>query len=105
MPAKSPRFIIGVFVVIAIVISIFTPGLFKLRRLLIKKNNLGTKNIKPIYYMRISNKNVHKFGKVIKIYTQIGYENHGKDIAVILLYDSYLRFYEAEIEMMNPAQG
>lgn len=55
--------------------------------------------------VRIQINGEEKFGKVIKIYTQIGYENHGKDIAVILLYDSYLRFYEAEIEMMNPAQG
>jgi hypothetical protein len=42
-----------------------------------------------------------KFGKVIKIYTQIGYENHEKEMAVISLYDSHLRFYEAEIEIMN----
>jgi hypothetical protein len=41
------------------------------------------------------------FGKVIKVYTQIGYENHGKEIAVITLYDSYLKFYESEIEIMN----
>ena len=46
-----------------------------------------------------------KFGKVIKIYTQIGYENHGKEIAVILLHDSYLRYYESEIEIMNDGRG
>ena len=27
-----------------------------------------------------------RFGKVLKIYTQIGYENHRKDMAVITLY-------------------
>ena len=47
MPAKRRRFIVGVFVVIAIVIGIFAPGLFKLRRLLIKKNNLA-KQIKAL---------------------------------------------------------
>ena len=42
-----------------------------------------------------------KFGKVIKIYTQIGYENHGKEMAVITLHESHLRFYETEISIMN----
>ena len=42
-----------------------------------------------------------KFGKVIKVYTQIGYENHGKEIAVITLHDSHLRFYETEVSIMN----
>ena len=42
-----------------------------------------------------------KFGKVIKIYTQIGYENHGKEMVVITLHDSHLRFYEAEVSIMN----
>ena len=42
-----------------------------------------------------------KFGKVIKIYTQIGYQYHGKEVAVITLHDSHLKFYEAEIEMVN----
>lgn len=46
-----------------------------------------------------------KFGQVIKLFTQIGYENHGKEIAVILLHDSYLRFYEAEIEIVNALNG
>jgi hypothetical protein len=41
-------------------------------------------------------------GKAIKTYTQIGFEDHGKKIAVILLEDSHLRFYEAEIKLMNP---
>ena len=43
-----------------------------------------------------------KMGKVLKTYTQIGFENHGKKIAIILLEDSHLRFYEAEIQLMNP---
>jgi hypothetical protein len=43
-----------------------------------------------------------KKGKVVKTYTQIGFEDHGKEIAVILLDDSHLRFYEAEIRRMNP---
>ena len=43
-----------------------------------------------------------KFGKVVKLYTQTGGDNHGKEIAVICLYDSYLKFYEREIEIMNP---
>ena len=42
-----------------------------------------------------------KYGKIIKIYTKIGFENHGKEFVVISLYDSHLRFYEGDIEMMN----
>lgn len=42
-----------------------------------------------------------KFGKVVKVYTQIGYESHGKEMVVILLHDSHLRFYEGEITLMN----
>ena len=51
MPAKRLKFMIGVFILIAIVICVFAPGLFKLRRLLIKKNNL----IKEIKAIRASN--------------------------------------------------
>ena len=42
-----------------------------------------------------------KYGKVIKIYTKIGFEDHGKEFVVISLYDSHLRFYEGDIEIMN----
>ncbi len=42
-----------------------------------------------------------KFGKVVKIYTQIGYQYHGQEVAVINLHDSHLKFYETEIEMVN----
>ena len=47
MPAKRLGFIVGVFILIAVVICVFAPGLFKLRRLSIKKNNL-TKQIKAV---------------------------------------------------------
>ncbi len=42
-----------------------------------------------------------KHGKIIKIYKQVGYENHGKEVMVISLYDSHLKFYEGEIRVMN----
>lgn len=42
-----------------------------------------------------------KHGKVVNIYTQVGYENHGKEIVVISLFDSHLRFYEGEIKITN----
>ena len=42
-----------------------------------------------------------KFGKVVKIYTQIGYQYHGQEVAVITLHDSHLKFYETEIEIVN----
>ena len=54
--------------------------------------------------VRIEINGKEQFGKVVKIYTQIGFENHGKEFAVILLHDSYLKFYEGEIEIMNPPQ-
>ena len=51
MPAKRLRFMVGVFIVIALVICAFAPALFKLRRLSIKKNNL----IKQIEATQASN--------------------------------------------------
>lgn len=51
MPAKRLGFMVGVFILIAVVICVFGPGLFKLRRLLIKKNNL----IKEIKAVQASN--------------------------------------------------
>ena len=42
-----------------------------------------------------------KYGKILKIYTKIGFENHGKEFVVISLCDSHLKFYEGEIEMMH----
>ena len=42
-----------------------------------------------------------KYGKIIKIYTKIGFEDHGKEFVVVSLYDSHLRFYEGDIEIMN----
>ena len=42
-----------------------------------------------------------KYGKILKIYTKIGFENHGKEFLVVSLYDSHLRFYEGDIEIMN----
>ena len=52
--------------------------------------------------IRIEINGKEKFGKVIKRYTQMGFGNHGKEMAVILLHDSYLNLYEAEIEIVNP---
>ena len=51
MPAKRIRFTACVFIVITIVICVFAPALFKLRRLSIKKNNL----IKQIKGVQASN--------------------------------------------------
>ena len=42
-----------------------------------------------------------KYGKILKIYTKIGFEDHGKEFVVISLSDSRLRFYEGEIELMK----
>ena len=42
-----------------------------------------------------------KYGKILKIYTKIGFDDHGKEFVVISLCDSNLRFYEGEVEMMN----
>jgi len=47
MPAKRLKFMVGLFIVIGIVACVFAPGLFKFRRLLIKKNNL-LKQIKAL---------------------------------------------------------
>ena len=41
-----------------------------------------------------------KYGKILKIYTKIGFEDHGKEFVVISLTDSQLRFYEGEIEVI-----
>ena len=41
-----------------------------------------------------------KYGKILKIYTKIGFEDHGKEFVVISLTDSHLRFYEGEIEVI-----
>ncbi len=51
MPAKKLGFMVGVFIVIIVVICVFAPALFKLRRLSIKKNNL----IKQIKGVQASN--------------------------------------------------
>lgn len=51
MPAKRVGFMVGIFIVITVVICIFAPALFKLRRLSIKKNNL----IKQIRATQASN--------------------------------------------------
>lgn len=50
-------------------------------------------------------KGERKRGKVVKVYTQIGFENHGKEVAVILLEDSSLTFCEGEIQIMNFKDG
>ena len=42
-----------------------------------------------------------KQGEILKIYTKIGFEDHGKEFVVISLRDSHLRFYEGEIEIMT----
>jgi len=51
VPAKKLGFMVGVFIVIIVVICVFAPALFKLRRLSIKKNNL----IKQIKGVQASN--------------------------------------------------
>ena len=46
-----------------------------------------------------------KHGKILKIYTKIGFENHGEEFVVILLYNSNLRFYEGEVSILKKDIG
>jgi len=39
------------------------------------------------------------YGKIIKIYKEIGYDRHNKMFAVISIYDNSLKFYEGDISV------
>lgn len=38
-------------------------------------------------------------GRILKIYTEVGFEDHGKEFVVIYVYGTDLRFYEGEFRI------
>jgi hypothetical protein len=42
-----------------------------------------------------------KQGTILKIYTKIGFDDHGKEFVVIALSDAELTIYESEITMLK----
>jgi hypothetical protein len=43
--------------------------------------------------------NKKKYGKIIKIYTKVGFEDHGEEFVVVSLHGDTLKFYEGVVEI------